>query len=55
MKKVMIDLLDIRTNIKNGIFHVFVKKNKVYLEDSQNGECIMICDLKEISEQKLFS
>ena len=50
MKKPIIDLIDLKTEIKNGTFNVFVKREKVYIEDSQNGECIMICDLKEVNE-----
>lgn len=53
MKKPTIDLIDLKTEIKNGTFNVFVKREKVYIEDSQNGECIMICDLKEANEQKV--
>lgn len=53
MKKPTIDLINLKTEIKNGTFNVFVKREKVYIEDSQNGECIMICDLKEANEQKV--
>lgn len=53
VKKLIIDLIDLKTEIKNGTFNVFVKKEKVYIEDSQNGECIMICDLKETNKQKV--
>ena len=52
MKKVIIDLLDIRTQLKNGTFNAFVEKDKVYIEDTQNGECIMVCDLKENNVRK---
>ena len=51
----MIDLMELRTELKNGTFHPFVKRDKVYIEDSQNGECIMICDLNELdTESKVF-
>ena len=53
MKKPTIDLIDLKTEIKNGTFNVFVNRDKVYIEDSQNGECIMVCDLKEQAEQKV--
>lgn len=51
----MIDLVELRSEIKKGIFIPFVKKEKVYLEDAQNGECIMICDLNDVSNQKLIT
>lgn len=51
-KKPTIDLIELRTELKNGTFHPYVKKDKVYIEDSQNGECIMICDLKEVDTEK---
>lgn len=54
-KKPAIDLMELRAELKNGTFHPFVKRDKVYIEDSQNGECIMICDLKEVdAESKVF-
>ena len=54
-KKPTIDLVELRTELKNGTFHPFVKRDKVYIEDSQNGECIMICDLKEVdTESKVW-
>ena len=49
----MIDLVELRSEIKKGTFVPFVKREKVYLEDAQNGECIMICDLQEVGNQKL--
>ena len=49
----MIDLMELRAELKNGTFHPYVKKDKVYIEDSQNGECIMICDLKEVDEESV--
>lgn len=49
----MIDLVELRSEIKKGTFISFVKKYKVYLEDSESGECIIICDLKEINKEKL--
>lgn len=52
MKKRMIDLVDIKTELKNGALRPFVKRDKVYIEDAQTGECIMICDLKEDNERK---
>ena len=51
----MIDLVELRNEIKKGVFIPFVKKGKVYLEDAQNGECIMICDLETVSNEKLIT
>ena len=48
----MIDLVGLRNEIKNGTFNAYIKRDKVYIEDSQNGECIMICDLNKENEQK---
>lgn len=48
----MIDLVELRNELKKGTFNTFVKREKVYIEDSQTGECIMICDLKENNERK---
>ena len=48
----MTDLVELRNEIKNGTFNVYIKREKVYIEDSQNGECIMICDVKEMKEQE---
>lgn len=50
-KKPVIDLMELRAELKNGTFHPFVKRDKVYIEDSQNGECIMVCDLKEVDTE----
>lgn len=51
----MIDLVELRNEIKKGVFVPFVKKEKLYLEDAQNGECIMICDLETVSNEKLIT
>lgn len=51
MCKPKIDLVDIKTLIKNGELNVFVKKNKVYIEDSYNEECVLICDLVECEKR----
>ncbi len=50
----MIDLVELRNEIKNGTFVPFVKKDKVYLKDSENDETIIICDLKEAENQNHF-
>lgn len=52
MKNRMIDLIDLKVELKNGTKRTFVKKDIVYIEDSQTGECIMVCDLKEDNERK---
>lgn len=43
-----IDLIELRKQIKQGIFKPYVKGNKVYLKDAENGETIMICEVKEV-------
>ena len=52
-KKPTIDLVDFRTELRNGTFNTYIKRDKVYIEDAKTGECIMICDLKEkLKEQQ---
>ena len=43
----MADIMKLRTEIKDGIFNVYINKkdNKVYLKDAQTEEYIMLCDL----------
>ena len=47
----MIDLVELRNEIKKGMLIPFVKKEKVYLRDSENDETIIICDLKEMKQE----
>ena len=47
----MIDLVELRNEIKKG---TFVKKEKVYLRDSENDETIIICDLKELEQETVI-
>ena len=46
MKK-PIDLIELRKQIKEGVFNVYLYRKKVYIEDADNGESVMIYDLKE--------
>ena len=41
-----IDLIELRKQIKEGIFKVYLYREKVYIEDAENGESVMIYDLK---------
>ena len=41
-----IDLVELRSQIKLGILRPFVNRGKVYLEDTANGEVIIVCELK---------
>ena len=41
-----IDLIELRKQIKEGIFNVYLHRKKVYIEDAENGESVMIYDLK---------
>lgn len=45
MKK-PIDLIELRRQIKEGIFNVYLYRKKVYIEDAESGESVMIYDLK---------
>ena len=47
----MIDLVELRNEIKKGVLIPFVKKDKVYLKDAENEETIIICNLKEVENQ----
>lgn len=42
-----IDLIELRNQIKEGIFNVYLYRKKVYIEDADSGESVMIYDLKE--------
>lgn len=41
-----IDLIELRKQIMDGIFHVYMSRNCIYIKDSENDECVMICELK---------
>lgn len=43
----MIDLVKLRKEIKAGKFIAYVNRNKIYLQDTENGETIIIGELKE--------
>ena len=46
MKK-PIDIVELRKQIKEGIFNVDIYRKRIYIEDAENGESVMIYDLKE--------
>ena len=41
-----IDLIELRRQIKEGIFNVYLYRKRVYIEDAESGESVMIYDLK---------
>ena len=41
-----IDLIELRKRIKEGVFKVYLYRHRVYIEDAENGESVMIYDLK---------
>ena len=41
-----IDLIELRKQIKEGVFKVYLYRHRVYIEDAENGESVMIYDLK---------
>lgn len=41
-----IDLVELRSQIKSGMFRPFVNRKKVYLEDTESGEVIIIYEFK---------
>lgn len=50
MKK-PIDIIELRKQIKEGIFNVYIHRKKIFIEDAENGETVMIYDLKEGEKQ----
>ena len=42
-----INLIELRRQIKEGVFNVYLYRKKVYIEDAESGESVMIYDLKE--------
>lgn len=47
----MIDLVQLRKEIKDGVFEIYQKRNKIYIKDAQTEECIMICDLENVNKK----
>ena len=48
----LIDLVELRSQIKNGYYRVytsgtFLGKQYIYIEDTENGECVMIGEVKK--------
>lgn len=48
-----IDLIELRKQIKEGVFKVYLYRKKVYIEDTENGESVMICELKAVSRNDI--
>ena len=46
-----IDLIELRKQIKEGVFKVYLYRKKVYIEDAENGESVMVCDSKELESR----
>ena len=46
-----IDLIELRKQIKEGVFKVYLYRKKIYIEDAENGESVMVCDLKELESR----
>ena len=46
-----IDLIELRKQIKEGIFNVYLYRKRVYIEDAESGESVMIYDLKELESR----
>lgn len=42
-----IDLIELRKQIKEGIFNVYLYRKRVYIEDADSGESVILYDLKE--------
>lgn len=45
------DLVQLRAEVKAGWYVVFIKRGKIYIKDPENGECMMIGDVKEAEER----
>ncbi len=50
-EKLPTDIIKLRKEIKDGIFEVYIKREKVYLKDVESGETIIFCDLKEVRNE----
>ena len=48
------DIVQLRAEIKAGCYAVFIKRGKIYLQDTENGECVMIGDVKEAEERGAY-
>lgn len=46
-----IDIVQLRAEIKAGYLATFIKRGKIYITDTENGECVMIGDVKEAEER----
>ena len=46
-----IDLVELRQQIRDGIFQVYMSRNRIYIKDAESDECVMICELK-VGEQE---
>ena len=45
MKK-PIDIVELRKQIKEGIFNIYLYRKKIYIEDTESEESVMLYDLK---------
>lgn len=50
MNKKPIDLVQLRSEIKSGCFIVYIRREKIYMRDAENGETVIIGDVKEAEE-----
>lgn len=46
-----IDIVELKKQIKDGVFNVFMKHGIIYIEDADNGECVMVCDLDKVERR----
>ena len=46
-----IDLMELRKQIEEGVFKVYLYRHRVYIEDAENGESVMVCNLKELESR----
>ena len=45
------DLVQLRAEVKAGCYTTFIKRGKIYIQDTENGECVIIGDVKEAEER----
>ena len=51
----MIDLVDLKKDIRNGAIKAYVHRGEVYLEDTQTEEAIIICRVASNIDDMLWA
>lgn len=49
-KKKRIDIIDLKQEIQTGLLEVYIKKNNIFLKDTENEECVCIGNVVDAIE-----